>query len=535
VSGASRLGPSRAIARRAFADGRIRTIAFFYLFAVVAYVQPVTYRAAYPTLADRVGFARSFGDNTAIRLFYGKPRDLLSTAGYTAWRVGGTLAILAGVWGVLAAVAALRTEEEAGRTDLLLAGIVGRRGAYLAALGGVAAGALALFVGILAGLAIAGLPLGGSAYLGLGVTSVAAVFVAVGALTSQIAGTRRLATELGAGVFAACFALRVIADTAAGAGWLRWATPLGWAEEMRPLTGARPVVLVLPLAATAVLLSAAMGIARRRDVGSGLLAERESAQPRLRLLASPSALAARLGRGGVVGWLTGVGAFAFIVGLLADSISSAGISKSLQREFAKLGSGSILTPTGYLGFTFLFFILAVSLFAVSQIAGAREEEAAGRLETVLALPVGRSRWLGGRVAVAAAGIASIGLAAGGLAWAGAAAVGVRVSLGAMLEAGVNCLPIGLLFLGIAALLLGLLPRASIGVSYGVVSAAFVWDLFGSLLGAPGWLVKVSPFEDVGLVPGQPFRVVAAIVMLGLASLATLAAVGIFRRRDLLVG
>jgi len=516
-----------------FAGGRVRTIAFFYLFAAIAYIQPVTYRSAYPTLADRAGFARSFGENKAIRLFYGEPRDLVTTAGYTAWRVGGTLAILAAVWGLLAAVGALRAEEEAGRTELLLAGIVGRRAAFLSALGAVAVGGLALYLAILAGLAAAGLPIGGSAYLGLAVTSVVAVFVGVGALTSQLARTRRMATELAVGVFAVCFALRVIADTATGAEWLRWATPLGWAEALRPLTGARPLVLVLPLTTSAVLIAAAIGIAVRRDLGSGLLVERETTRPRLFALSSPTAQALRLGRGSLTVWLGGVGAFAFIIGLLADSISSTSISKSLQDEFAKLGSGSILTPTGYLGFTFIFFILAVSLFAVSQISGAREEEAAGRLETLLALPVARRRWLGGRLLVASGGIAAISLAAGGLAWAGAGAVGVRVSFGLMIEAGANCLPVALLFLGIAALAFALVPRASTGISYAIVTAAFVWDLFGSLLGLPRWLARVSPFENVGLVPAAPFHPIAAIVMLGLAGTVAVAAIEVLRRRDLL--
>ena len=70
-------------------------------------------------------------------------------------------------------------------------------------------------------------------------------------------------------------------------------------------------------------------------------------------------------------WLIGTGAFAFVLGTVSTSISSAGISKSIQREIAKLGSGSILTPTGYLAFVFIFFILAVSLFVCAQIGAAR--------------------------------------------------------------------------------------------------------------------------------------------------------------------
>ena len=51
---------------------------------------------------------------------------------------------------------------------------------------------------------------------------------------------------------------------------------------------------------------------------------------------------------------------------------------------------------------FIFFILAVSLFVCAQIGAARQEEADERLETLLALPVGRSGWLGGRLLLAVA-------------------------------------------------------------------------------------------------------------------------------------
>ena len=70
-----------AIARRAFADARIRTGSFALLFLFVAYVNPVGYRHSYPTAADRLAFAQSFGVNKVVQLFYGVPHDLLSVEG----------------------------------------------------------------------------------------------------------------------------------------------------------------------------------------------------------------------------------------------------------------------------------------------------------------------------------------------------------------------------------------------------------------------------------------------------------------------
>ena len=129
------LVPMRALARRAFRDARIRTLSFACLFGVYSYVQPLAYREGYPTLSSRLAFARSFANNKAIRLFYGEPHDLLTVNGYAAWRVGGTLAIFAAIFGLLAAVRALRTEEDTGRMELVLAGPIARRTAYLVCAG----------------------------------------------------------------------------------------------------------------------------------------------------------------------------------------------------------------------------------------------------------------------------------------------------------------------------------------------------------------------------------------------------------------
>ena len=535
MTAASSSPAGRTLARQALDDARVRTLSFAMLFGLFAYLQPVAYRQGYPTMTERAGFARSFGADTAVRLFYGEPRDLLSVAGYTAWRVGGTLAILAAVFGLLAAVRALRTEEDTGRTELILAGAVSRRTVFLSSVAAIAATCALIWLAEALGLIAGGLPVGGAGYLALATVSVIPVCAGLGAVVCQLSPTRRGALELGGGIVALLFLTRVVADTASGMGWLRWLTPLGWAEELRPFTGARPVVLVLPAAATVLLLTLAASIAIRRDVGAGLLAARDSTRARLRLLSSPASHALREERTSLVAWTLGTAAFAFVVGVLAKSSSSAGISRQVSRELGRLGGGSLVTPTGYVGFTFIFFVLATSLFVCTQISAARREEAGGQLETLFALPIDRGRWFAGRLALALAGATALALIAGAVTWVGAAAGGVVIPPSKLIEASGNCLPTALLFLGIGALAYAALPRASAGISYGLVIVAFLWNLVAALLGAPGWLVKLSPFAHVALVPAQQFRTGAAAAMLAIAVLCATAAVAIFNRRDLVAG
>src|SRR6185312_13057799 len=131
----------------------------------------------------------------------------------------------------------------------------------------------------------------------------------------------------------------------------------------------------------------------RRDVATGLVGGGHAPRSHGRLLRSPLRAAIR-GEGPTLAtWLIGAGVFAALIG---------GFSKSIAEEARKANLHSTLgtdytTPGGYLALTFVI----VALFAASHLNGIRDEEGSGRLETLLSLPVARSRWLLGRVAIAA--------------------------------------------------------------------------------------------------------------------------------------
>ena len=524
------MSPARALFGRALRDARTRTLSFALLFAFAVAVQGPTYNAAYNTLAERMELARTFGSNTGTRLLYGTPHDLLTTGGWMSWRLG-VLPVFAGLWGLFGAVRALRTEEESGRQELVLAGIVGRRRAYWSAMGAIAVGATVLWLVTFLAALPGKVDVFGAAYLALAFNSLALVYAGVGALTSQLAPTRRGALGLGGAALVVGLVMRMVADTSDPLDWLRWLTPFGWAEELRPFVGAQPLLLV-PLA---LVTAAARGRRgphlQRRDVGAGLFAARDSAPPRLTGLSSPAAQALRGQRGSLLAWLIGCSAIALLLGVLSATASE-GISDDLNKQFQKIGT-SLTSAEGFLGLEFLFLIVAICVLVCFQLAAAREEEAEQRLETLLALPVGRRRWLAGRLAVALVAAAAIALAAGILAWAGAAAAGAGVSLAKMLEAGVNCLPVAVLFLGLGALAYALVPRASNAIAFALVGASFLWDTVLALADVPSWVLDLSPFHHVALVPAEDLDVTGSVVMAVIGVAAAAAALARFQRRDLI--
>ncbi len=524
--------PAETLALRTLADARVRMLSFALLFAGIAVAHSAGYRNTYPTLADRLQFAQSFGDNKAARLFYGTPHQLETIGGYTAWRAGGVLSLFAAFFGLLAAVRALRGEEDAGRQELVAAGAITRGAAFAARIVAIGATIAGLWLATVAGLVAGGLPAPGSTFLAVSTVSAAAVYGGVGALTSQLLPSRRGALELGGAFFGLDFLLRVVSDTA-NVQAVHWVSPLGWVEELRPFADPRPAVLMLPAVASAALLALARVLERRRDVGLGVFVQHDVARrSHLRLLRSPTLLALRSEWISLAVWAAAAGGFAFVVGTISKSVTSAGLSANLQQQLHKVGGIQIATASGYMALTFLFFALAVALFCCGQLAASRGEEAAGRLETLFALPQSRTGWLAGRLGLAVGGAAVIAVAAGLGAAIGATAVGADVSVPRLLEASLNCVPASVCFLGLGALLVAVLPRYGVGAAYALVSLAFVWELFGALLGTPSWLLGVSPFHQIGLVPANSFRAGPAAVMVGVGAVAAAGAVTRFRSHDL---
>ena len=125
----------------------------------------------------------------------------------------------------------MRGEEEAGRYDLLLAGQTTRRRAAGQALVGLGAGVLGLFAltalgAIVTGRSLsAGFSLGQCLYFAVTLVAAAAMFLAVGALASQLAGTRRRAAAMAGVVFGLAYTLPMVADTNQGLLWLAWLSP----------------------------------------------------------------------------------------------------------------------------------------------------------------------------------------------------------------------------------------------------------------------------------------------------------------------
>ncbi len=121
---------------------------------------------------------------------------------------------------------------------------------------------------------------------------------------------------------------------------LRWFSPLGWIEEIHPLTGSRSWLLAVIAVIVVVLCGIAAWLAGGRDVGASPLPSRDQRAPRLALLRDPLGLTVRLTLPVLVGWVVGLGVFGAVLGLVAKSAAEA-VSGStvIEDVIGRLGVG----------------------------------------------------------------------------------------------------------------------------------------------------------------------------------------------------
>lgn len=523
---------ARITARKCVRSGVVWGVVFGLYIAT----QALTFATSYKTVASRRLLAQQFGNNAGISALVGPASRIDTVPGFTAWKCLTVLAIIGAVWGILTSTKLTRGEEDAGRWELLLAGDTTAKSAARQALVGMAAGVTAM-LGVTALITVAvgrsakvDISAGSAVYFALAVVSGAVMFLALGALCAQLSTSRRQAAGVASAVLGASYALRMIADSSSGLGWLRWTTPLGWIENLQPLTNPRPFALVPIVALVMVVAIATEFLAQRRDLGAGMMSDRSTIAAVRRLPTTPLGLAFYTSRATLLAWSGGIVAYGLLLGGIAKSggkiITS---SPSLRLAFARLG---VSGAEAYLSVALLIMAVLLAFVALGQVSVARKEESSGQLENLLVRPFSRVTWLAQRVAIAVAVVAAGGLLAGFSTWLGAVSDHAKVHIASLLSAGINVAFPALLLFGVGVLVLGVAPRLASVVTYSM----FVWfllvEILGSVVNLNHWILDLSAFHQMAASPAVAVNWTANASLIALAALSTTLGVLAFRRRDL---
>lgn len=509
------------------------------VFGMFAWVSAYGYAEAYPKVADRLSLAKSLGSNPGIRAIFGPAHHLETVTGFTAWRSSTSFILIGAIWGLLTATKVMRGDEDSGVAELLYAGAVNRLTAIGDLLLGLAVVITVVFVTVACWLVPIALYydyFSWTAALWFSVVSIACatMFVGVGAITSQLAATRRAAAAMAGAAFGVTFLLRAIGESVDGARWVLRLSPASWVDQLRPLTGTAYGALLPIITFTVVCVGGAIWLAQHRDVGGSILPSADIAEAKTGLLGSPLGLALRLSRSTTIGWGAGVALFAAVFGVVSSAVTDGlNDNKSVNDIFQRLGAD--VSTRGYIGVTFIMLATVTGLVAANAVSAARAEEAEGRLEQIAAAPILTSHWLFGRVLIACGSVVVVSVLAGAGGWLGVEASGGHIPFVDMLNAGLNLIAPGVLVLGIGTLIHGIAPRYAATAAYALVVWSFLAEIVGSIVKFPSLVLDTSIIHHLAAAPAVDPRWGAAALMALVGLLAAAVGAAALQRRDLALG
>lgn len=495
--------------------------------AIWILLYPIQYEIYYPTQVQIDAYAAATAGNAALEAFLGPGRAIDTFDGLVGWEMGPVFSILASLFAMFMVVRHTRSEEEDGRTELLLSAPVGRL-SQLAAAFLITGGAL-LVQAVLwwTGLVAFGLdPVGTTAQV-MAILGCALVFMALTGVVCQVVSHPRAARGVAGSLIGAFYVIRGVGDL--GDNFLTWLSPIGWSVATQPYSDPRWLTLLLPLLATILLVTTAFSLLSRRDLGAGYLRPRPG-PPELRTrLPAPMAFAWRIQRGALRGWLLGLGLAALLYGSLGREVETL-LESSPQFTEALFAGGEI--TDSYFATMLDFYAIVASGFVIGSALRPGSEEKAGRAELVLATGVGRVRWASSHVLLALLGAILLMVTCGLLSGVGFGLVGGGFDrLVDLTAAGPVFVPAALVLGGIAVLSFGISPRASFlpWVALGVCAVVLTLQ---SLSAISERLVDLSPFSHLPLVPAQPIEFWPLVWLSSIAFALSALGLGLWQRRDL---
>jgi ABC-2 type transport system permease protein len=506
---------------------RVRIPVYVIVFVALIASTAAQSEQLYPTAADRADYVQTVNSNPGLIAMVGPPYGVDNVGGDTAWQWGAFGAVVVALMSAFILGRHTRAEEQSGRSELVRASVVGRYAPTAAGL--VVVTAVNLLVGAVVAVAMLGAdqPAAGSIAFGASLAGVGLFFAGVAAVAMQINQTASGAYGLVGAVLGASYALRAAGDV--GDGTLSWLSPIGWGQSMRPYADERWWPLLLLLGGAAILFVAAFMLLERRDDGAGVVAPRPGPATARHAMTRPLGFALRLQRVALLGWGAGIFLGGLSVGLTGqDAESIVGDSNVTDKLYGQ-AAGSLVD--NYLAVSLQSMALIGAGFAIQSVLRMRSEETAGRLEPLLATALGRPRWAGSHVATAMAGtILVVGAAGLGAGIADAIESGDAGRLPLLLGSSLALVPAVWVLIGVAVTLFGLLPRAA-AAAWGALAACFLLAYLGPLLSLPDWVIDISPFSHVPLLPAADPAIAPLIVLTAIAAALTAVGLAAFRRRD----
>jgi ABC-2 type transport system permease protein len=473
----------------------------------------------------------------------GKVVNVETLGGYLQYKYGTFFPIIAGLWSILALSGTLAAEARRGSLEFVAAGPITRRRIAVEKLSGhilvLTIASLAMFVSLLVVGTFGKLPgdqipvsaaAGYAIWLGLLALAAGSVAFALAPFLGRgsavgIAGTVMFGGFILNGYQAAIPALAPLAN-------LTW---FGWTTNHIPLAGLYDWPS-LALTATVAVVFLVIGVEAfvRRDIGVTTSIPTPSLPRALVGLRGPAGRTFGHVLPSALAWGLGLGFFGLaIAGSGRSFVEQLGNSPDFQRLLSSIFPGvDVASVGGFLQLLFVDFgMILAGLAAATLVAGWASDETSGRLEMLLAAPLGRMRWVaaGGR-GIFGATVVIMALTVTGI------GIGASITGGDVVTPMVGTLALGLYALAMAGVGVAVGGVFGTGVAGPAVALLTVITWFDGIiapaLGLPDIVRELALTTHYGqpmLGVWDPVGIVASLV-LAVGGVA-LGAWG-FQRRDL---
>ena len=401
----------------------------------------------------------------------------------------------------------------------------------------------------------------------LGVTGL--VSAAIAALFSQLSSNSRGALGYSFGALIFLYLLRAPGDmemrivngqvVTGSMEILSLISPLGLVIRVQAYAGDFWWPIWVVLGTSVAIAALAFYFNSIRDIDQGLMPARRGRAEGSILMRSPFGLAFKLLRTGIIVWIIGMFTLGAAYGTVAGEIDQFMASNELWQQLMIGPVGleqmneagmtpeqildAIRAEISKLGYT----LTELYMSAITNIMGvftlvplfifilrARSEEKDIRSELILATPVCRYKYLAGYAVIAftTAVVIQLVLAIGLYSVAMSVLTNPdELSLQFLLEANLLYLPAHWVMLGIAILLIGLVPKASSAI-WGYFTFTFFFMFFGRINLFPDWMQKLTPFGFIPQVPMDEVNYLTLGLMLVVAAVLTAAGFIFYSKRDI---
>ena len=438
--------------------------------------------------------------------------------------------ILFSIQSILLVVRHTRAEEEDGVVEMLQALPTGRLAhttstiLLLLLVNGASAIGSAVVLLIFGDASIT---LEGSVLTGLIYGLAGLLFGSLTLVMAQLSSSARGTLTLSFALLGFAFILRIIGD--GGIELLSWVSPLGLLYGTEPFVNNHWWPVLVGLGVSVLLILFALYLKQKRDLGSGLLPDRAGKSGASAFIKTPVGFAFRLIRTPFIVWTVALAVLGVTYGSVIGDVEEIIQGNEIVQQV--LGGDETTNMTEQFMVTIIGVLsLAATIPSIQALIKLRGEEKKGRLAHQLSGTRSRTKIMGSFLFLSV--LTSVWMQLIQMtAFSGAAvAMGFDISFIDPILAGINYLPAIWVLTGLAACLIGWIPKATPMIWLYLTFSFFIL-YFAELFKLPEWFRLMSPYEAVPDIPMEAFSWEAFLVLTAIAALLSVLGIVGFKKRD----